>query len=132
MDMILIQSHILRQIIQLCATGFLLGPKSQCTKMWDPTRRFTTAFYLIMIIIVFAVAVSEQNIGVVLFMLFIEVLASAWYGLSFIPFGRKMVCGACRETGLCYPCFYVHDSFKEQTNSSDSSSFLGRGQSNPA
>jgi hypothetical protein len=43
-------------IIALLATGFLLGPKTQCNKMWHPTRRYTTAFYLIMLIVVLGVA----------------------------------------------------------------------------
>ena len=50
--------YVIGNIIALCATGFLLGPKSQCIKMWHPTRRFSTAFYLIMLIVVLAVAVS--------------------------------------------------------------------------
>lgn len=35
-----------------------LGPKTQCNKMWHVRRRYTTAFYLIMLIAVFAVAVA--------------------------------------------------------------------------
>lgn len=50
--------YVIGNVIALCATGFLLGPKSQCMKMWDPTRRYSTAFYLAMLIIVLAVAVS--------------------------------------------------------------------------
>ncbi|RYH02901.1 hypothetical protein EON65_47610 [archaeon] len=46
------------QVAALCATGFLLGPRSQCRQMFHPTRRYTTSFYLIMMIIVFAVAVA--------------------------------------------------------------------------
>lgn len=34
------------------------GPKTQCNKMWHSKRRYTTAFYLVMLIIVFAVAVA--------------------------------------------------------------------------
>ena len=35
-----------------------IGPKTQCNKMWHVRRRYTTAFYLIMLIAVFAVAVA--------------------------------------------------------------------------
>ena len=52
-----------------------MGPKSQCNKMWHPTRRWSTAFYLAMIIVVFGVAVGKQNIGIILVMLFIEAMA---------------------------------------------------------
>jgi hypothetical protein len=34
--------YVIGNIIALLATGFLLGPKSQCTKMWDPSRRSAT------------------------------------------------------------------------------------------
>lgn len=75
--------YVLGNVTALCATGFLLGPRSQCRyrltiilyivfisindnesnrKMWDPTRRYTTAFYLIMLIIVFSVALAVSRI----------------------------------------------------------------------
>ena len=50
--------YVIGNIITLCATGFLLTPKSQWAKMWDPTRRYTTAFYLTMLVVVFAVAIT--------------------------------------------------------------------------
>lgn len=50
--------YVIGNIIALTATGFLLGPASQCKKMWAETRRYSTAFYLIMLIIVFAVAIA--------------------------------------------------------------------------
>lgn len=50
--------YVLGNVIALCATGFLLGPKAQCVKMWHPTRRYSTAFYLTMLIVVLAVAVA--------------------------------------------------------------------------
>lgn len=81
--------------------------------MWDPTRRFTTAFYLLMMIVVLVVALLKQNVFLVLFLLFVEVLAATWYSISYIPFGRKMVCSYFRSTGLCMPCFYVSDSIAE-------------------
>ena len=83
--------YIVGNVMALCSTGFLIGPKSQCIKMWDPTRRYTTAFYLSMLIIVFAVAVSGQNIFLILALLFIEFLAAIWYSASYIPFARDMI-----------------------------------------
>ena len=38
-----------------------IGPKTQCNKMWHVRRRYTTAFYLVMLIIVFAVAVAVSH-----------------------------------------------------------------------
>jgi hypothetical protein len=53
---------VIGNVIALCATGFLLGPKTQCNKMWAATRRYTTAFYLVMLIIVFSVAVAVGHL----------------------------------------------------------------------
>lgn len=103
--------YVFGNIIALCATGFLLGPKSQCKKMWDPTRRFSTAAYLGLLIIVFAVAVAKQNVGLVLFLLFLEVLAGTWYALSYIPFGRKAAT-ACLKRTICKPCWDVYQESK--------------------
>lgn len=65
-----------------------------------------------MLIIVFAVAVAKQNIFLILFLLFVEILAAAWYTLSYVPFGRKICMNFLRSTGICMPCFYVYDSVK--------------------
>jgi hypothetical protein len=90
--------------------------------MWDPSRRFTTAFYLAMIVVVFVVALLKQNVFLVLFLLLIEVLAATWYSISFIPFGRKVVLSFFRSTGVCMPCFALSDAMHKQSASSSSSS----------
>lgn len=95
--------YVLGNIIVLLGTGFLLGPRKQCKKMWDPSRRFTTAFYLTMLILVLALAIAKVNIWIVLFCLLIEICAAFWYSLSFIPFGRKMFIGCMKRT-VCKPC----------------------------
>eukprot|EP01038_Epipyxis_sp_PR26KG_P005403 gene5403-7487_t len=118
--------YVFGNIIALCATGFLLGPKSQCTKMWAVTRRYSTAFYLFMLIIVFVVAVLKQSVWLVLFLLFIEVLAAVWYSASFVPFGRKIILAFLRQIGICFPCFFIYDSVHDATqNKSTTSSVFG-------
>jgi Got1/Sft2-like family len=67
--------YICGNIVALCATGFLLGPRRQCAKMWHPTRRYSTAFFLSMLIIVFAVAVAVR-------------LLFAFHRLSFVRQGK--------------------------------------------
>jgi len=103
-------------VVALCATGFLISPKKQCINMWKPTRRFTTAFYLSMLIIVFAVTLitPHQSIYLILFLLLIEVLAAVWYSLSYIPFGRDFVSSILRKLGICFPCYFVYDAVNEQ------------------
>lgn len=80
--------------------------------MWAPTRRYSTAFYLLMLCIVFIVAVLKQNILLIFFLLFIEILAATWYSISYIPFGRKITLAFLRRTGACMPCFYIYDEGK--------------------
>lgn len=116
--------YVFGNFIALAATGFLLGPKAQCTKMWHPTRRYTTAFYLTMLIVVFAVAVSKQNVLLIIFLLFIEVLAGVWYAASFIPYGRKIILTFLRNT-CCGPCFEAYDSVAGGGGSGSSGGFGG-------
>lgn len=125
--------YVVGNVVSLMSTGFLCGPKKQCIKMWDATRRFSTAFYLSMLIIVFAVAVSKQNVFLVLFLLIVEMIAGAWYSLSYIPYGRKMALTCMRSTGVCYPCFACSDAIadakKTVTSSSSSSGSMFKGNS---
>jgi hypothetical protein len=100
--------YVVGQIISLLATGFLTGPRNQCVKMFDKTRRFSTIFFLTMIAVVFAVAITGQNIGIVFAMLFIELCAMIWYTASFIPFGRQIILNFLRST-CCGPCFKGYD-----------------------
>lgn len=114
--------YVLGNVIALCATGFLLGPQKQCVKMWLPTRRWSTAFYLLMIIVVFVVAILRQSVFLVLFLLLVEIIAGTWYSISYIPFGRKIVCSFFRALGVFGPCFYVYDSCAESCQSKSKSS----------
>ena len=88
--------------------------------MWHPTRRYTTAFYLAMLIVVFAVALAKQPIGRIIFLLFIEILAGIWYAASFIPYGRKMILSFFRKT-CCGPCCEAYDQVVESSKEASSS-----------
>ena len=105
--------YVLGNVLSIISSGFLSGPKQQCIKMWDPTRRYSTAFYLAMLIVVFAVAVAKQNIFLILFLLFIQYCAGIWYAASFIPFGRKMILG-CLKSTICKPCWDTYESTQKK------------------
>lgn len=87
--------------------------------MMHPTRRYSTAFYFITLIITFSVAVAKQNVGIVIFMLLVSVLAALWYSISYIPFARKIIIGYLRK-GPLGPCFDAADQCKAS---------MGRGES---
>ena len=54
---------------------------------------------------------QKQNVGIVIGLLVIEVMAATWYALSYIPFGRKVVIMFFRRT-ICKPCCLAYDSVK--------------------
>ena len=64
-----------------------------------------------MLVIVFSLAVTGQQVGLVIAMLVIQVLAASWYALSYVPFGRKMVITFFKRT-CCKPCC---DAYEEST-----------------
>lgn len=93
--------YVVGNIVALCGTGFLVGPKAQCQKMFHPVRRYTTIFFLAMLVVVFAVAMAKQHFALVLFLLFIQILAGLWYAASYIPYGRQMIIDWCKKVCTC-------------------------------
>ncbi|CEG35829.1 vesicle transport protein sft2a [Plasmopara halstedii] len=95
-------TYSLGNIISLCGSGFLVGPKQQVKLMFKPLRRIATIIYLAMIVVVLVVALTAPQLGlVVLLLVIVQCVAAVWYSASYIPFGRKVlksiaqkVCGA--------------------------------------
>ncbi|GMI26817.1 hypothetical protein TeGR_g14741, partial [Tetraparma gracilis] len=83
------------------ATGFLLGPRRQCKKMFHPTRRVACIIYLVLLIAVFGCAVGGVPFGVVIVLFICQFCAATWYALSYIPYGRKMVTGCFKDKCGC-------------------------------
>ena len=103
-------------IIALCSTAFLIGPKRQCKNMWKPIRRVATAIFLGSLLAVIITAASwpeytaaaqaanakhkkghEKPGGgiMILLLIIIQFCAAVWYTASYIPFGRKMLKNCC-------------------------------------
>lgn len=55
--------YVFGNCIALCATGFLVGPRNQCKKMFDKDRRWSAVFYMVMLLVVFAVALAVSTMG---------------------------------------------------------------------
>lgn len=68
----------------------------------------------------FVDCMQKQHVLLVLFLLFIEILAGTWYAISYIPFGRKIVVAFLRRT-ICKPCFQVYDDLRGQHGSTSGS-----------
>ncbi|KAG5176745.1 Got1/Sft2-like family-domain-containing protein [Tribonema minus] len=99
--------YVLGNLIALSGTGFLIGPKSHCKKMFHKNRRFAAIFYLVMLLVVFIAAVAGAFVAIVLVLLVIQCIAAVWYTASYIPYGRTMIINT-----FCGPC---KDSFKDCT-----------------
>ncbi|KAF4045521.1 Got1/Sft2-like family [Phytophthora infestans] len=85
-------TYSLGNIISLCGSGFLVGPKQQVKLMFKPVRRIATVIYLLMIAVVFTVALAAPQLGlVVLLLVLIQCAAAVWYSASYIPYGRKIL-----------------------------------------
>ncbi|KAG3071834.1 hypothetical protein PI124_g20444 [Phytophthora idaei] len=85
-------TYTLGNIISLCGSGFLVGPKQQVKLMFKPVRRIATIVYLVMIVVVLAVALAAPQLGlVVLLLVLIQCAAAVWYSASYIPYGRKIL-----------------------------------------
>ncbi len=82
-------------IIALCGSCFLSGPKSQAKKMWHATRRVATIVYLGSLVLTLVVAfcplpATLQKL-LLLVLMICQYLAIFWYCLSYIPFAREAV-----------------------------------------
>mmetsp|Transcript_26485 Transcript_26485/g.64534 ORF Transcript_26485/g.64534 Transcript_26485/m.64534 type:complete len:121 (+) Transcript_26485:2438-2800(+) len=87
-------------IISLCGTFFLAGPRSQVRRMFHASRRNASFMYLGSLAITFVLLLMPRFMGrgLVLFTLLLSQYASiSWYGLSYVPFGREILKKCCRR-----------------------------------
>jgi len=83
-------------IISLCSTGVVWGPKRQCKKMFDKTRAIATSMYLMCIVTTLVFALCDLGmktpvkVGVCIFFIVLQFIALCWYCLSYIPYARNI------------------------------------------
>ncbi|XP_029509955.1 vesicle transport protein SFT2B-like [Oncorhynchus nerka] len=78
-------------ICSLCSTMFLMGPVKQLKRMCDKTRALATTIMLTCLVLTLCAAFWWVNFGLALLFCILQVLAFAWYGLSYIPFIRDAI-----------------------------------------
>ena len=78
-------------LVSMCSTMFLCGPKKQFTNMTDKTRLGTTIVYVTFMILTLVMALKIKTLIGTVICCFIQWLALIWYGLSYIPFARAAV-----------------------------------------
>ncbi|KAI3990589.1 hypothetical protein MKX01_022889 [Papaver californicum] len=78
-------------ILAVGSTAFLIGPAQQLRMMFDPIRVCATAIYIgsVILAVIFALGIHSKILTVVA--IITEMCALIWYGLSYIPFARRMV-----------------------------------------
>jgi len=95
--------YSLGNIVAICSTGFLWGPKTQCKNMFKPIRRVATIvylFFLALTLIVCFTMKNENGVGfLVIVLVIIQALALFWYCASYIPFARTMIINCAK--GCC-------------------------------
>jgi len=80
-------------LLALCGSCFLSGPRSQMQKMWHDTRKVATAVYLgslFLTLIVAFVKIPGQSFFLILLM-GCQYVSITWYCLSYIPFAREAI-----------------------------------------
>ena len=78
--------------MSIMSSIFLSGPKRQFKSMFDEKRRETSITYLATlgtsIVVCFIPIPTGPKIGILVLLLLVQMAASLWYTLSYIPYGR--------------------------------------------
>jgi len=91
--------YTLGNVVGVCSSFFLSGPKAQIKGMKDPKRVGTTGLFLLsMALTLWAVVWVKKDQEdhralkrlVILILVFTQWCCLVWYNLSFIPYGRRM------------------------------------------
>ncbi|KAF4112303.1 SFT2 domain containing 2a [Onychostoma macrolepis] len=78
-------------LCSLVSTMFLMGPVKQLKRMCDKTRAFATVVMLACLVLTLCAAFWWKIFALTLLFVILQVLAFAWYSLSYIPFARDAV-----------------------------------------
>ncbi len=83
-------------MIALCGSCFLSGPRQQSRKMFHPKRKIATMLYLgsmALTILIAVIPFPGTKAPVLLFLMLCQDVAITWYCLSYIPFAREAIIG---------------------------------------
>ena len=79
-------------LLSLLSSTFLSGPSRQFKSMFDEKRRTTSIVYLstlsTSIVVCFIPLPALVKMGVLVLLLLVQMGASLWYTLSYVPYGR--------------------------------------------
>lgn len=83
--------YTLGNICSLISTMFLMGPLKQLKRMCDKTRAFATVVMITCLVLTLCAALWWKIFALTLVFVILQVLAFAWYSLSYIPFARDAI-----------------------------------------
>jgi hypothetical protein len=90
--------YSLGNLISLCSTMFLVGPRQQYKNMSHHSRRTSAAIYVGCLFVTPLIAYSLPEVTwVIILLVMCQWSALMWYTLSYIPFGRRMAAGLARR-----------------------------------
>mmetsp|Transcript_4906 Transcript_4906/g.7632 ORF Transcript_4906/g.7632 Transcript_4906/m.7632 type:complete len:251 (-) Transcript_4906:146-898(-) len=79
-------------LLSLLSSTFLSGPSRQFKNMFDDKRKTTSIIYLstlgTSIVVCFIPLPALPKMGVLVLLLLVQMCASLWYTLSYVPYGR--------------------------------------------
>ena len=75
------------------STTFLVGPYAQLSSMFQNERIIPGILYFSTVVLTIFCAFSLHNVIVMLLLISIQLVALAWYIISYIPFGQQMING---------------------------------------
>lgn len=81
-------------MLSLLSTFMLMGPSSQLQYMMDNERRTASLMYIGSVLLSFMIAILYQSTFLCLISTLLQYSCLGWYSLSYIPYGREMVCSA--------------------------------------
>jgi hypothetical protein len=89
-------------VLALCSSMFLCGPKRQFRNMMDEKRRVTSITYLSCLggtlVVVFLPLPWAPKLFTLICLVITQCGASLWYSLSYIPYGRRTVLNVIKRT----------------------------------
>ncbi|KZV17185.1 hypothetical protein F511_03986 [Dorcoceras hygrometricum] len=78
-------------VLAVGSTALLIGPAQQLRMMFDPVRVYATAIYIGSVVVALICALLIHSKILTIIAIICEIGALIWYGLSYIPFARRMV-----------------------------------------
>ncbi|KAJ2452603.1 hypothetical protein EV183_002826 [Coemansia sp. RSA 2336] len=82
-------------LVSLFGMGFLVGFKKQFKMATAPVRLTAFLVYIVLLVLTFVIAFATDVAVLCLIFALCQYCALAWYSASYIPYGRKMIKGAC-------------------------------------